>query len=156
METRAEIGAITMKWEQVKQHFSGDPDESIEIYYENMTEASWRSVFDWIDNQPGILVMNAYGYIEPEELDCEEFIAGNTGYVVTTRSKADLEFSLNIIDDDTMDCYVYPSEIQGEDSFNDFMSLVNELAEITHSPRVIICPEEQKAKAFIVNGEMIR
>ena len=50
--------------------------------------------------------MNAYGYIEPEELSYKEFIAGNTAYVVTIRSKVDLEFSLRIIDDEIMDCYI--------------------------------------------------
>ena len=144
-----------MIWQQVKQHFSGNPDDSIEIYYENMTEASWLSVFDWIDNQTGILVMNAYGYIEPEELSYKEFIAGNTAYVVTTTSKSGLIFNLRIIDDDIMDCYIDIGDVQDKDIFNEFLSLVNELAEITHSPKVIVCPEEQKDKAFILNGELV-
>ncbi len=144
-----------LNWDLVKQHFNRGTDDAIEIYYENMTKAAWSCVFDWITLQPTILVMTAYGYIEPDELDYNEFINGNSSYVVTITPNDGLNFSIRIIEDAIMDCYVYLDEIQDQHTFDQFISIIFELAEVTQSPRYIVCPEERKQEAFIIDGKLI-
>lgn len=140
-----------MFWNQVKHHFNGHPQDLIETIFEGMKPKNWKLLFDWMEGKV-LYVMTQYGYEDIEVISLNSFLTGEYSYVVTLKDK--LGLSLTIIEENQLEIDVALEEIQSEDSFNELLRCVIEIANVVKCSNYYICPEFKKEEAFIINGKL--
>lgn len=142
------------RWNKIKHHFSGHPDDLIEVIYNDLNTQSWNNLFIWLTDKI-IHLRTQHDYINPDQLSLKSFISGELSYIATIRTKNGLELSLSIINDNTLEIDIEQSCIQSALAFNDLLESVNNIASVTGSVDYIICPEFQTGQAFVVNGKVL-
>ncbi len=143
-----------MAWDNVKHHFSGHPEDLIEVIYRDMKPYSWERLFDWIKDKI-IYLDTQHGYIEPHELSFDAYISGEYSYIATIKTDNGAMLSLSIIDEDSLDINIELEEIQSAQAFNELLSNVKEIAGVIACENYIICPEFKPDQAFIINGHYL-
>ncbi|HED33692.1 MAG TPA: hypothetical protein ENJ08_05660 [Gammaproteobacteria bacterium] len=143
-----------MTWNKVKHHFSGHPEDLIEVIYRDMNPHAWKRLFDWIKDR--IIHLNTqHGYIEPGKLSFDAYISGEYSYIATIRTGNETELSLSIIDENSLEIDIELEEIQSAQAFDTLLSNVKEIAGVIACENYIICPEFKPEQAFIINGNYL-
>ena len=139
---------------ELKKYLNGAPDDLVEASFFEMTEASWTSLFKWLEGRVVFLECQ-YGRIPSSELSLEKFILGEMSYIVHVKSISGFELSLSMIEKNEMTIDIEISEVSSENDSGKFISSIKEIAAVLHSTNHIICPEFDRQKTFYKNGEFV-
>jgi hypothetical protein len=145
---------VLTTWEKVKHHFSGHPEDLVEVIYYDMEPHCWELLFNWLEGKVTLLRFQ-HGYIKPPELNYDSFINGELCYIATIKSVGGLDIELSIIDDDKLEINIEIGEIQSVDVFEDMLLTVNDIAKVIFSRNYIISPEIKPEHAFVINGNIV-
>jgi len=143
-----------MNWNQVKPYFSGDLDDLIEVYFEDMTLEKWALLFDWLPDKM-ISLNNYLGSMSLEELSLDDFCHNNIGYIASIKSSCGLNLDLGLIDPKALTIDFEKRDIQSEIELNKLLETLREIDGVINSGKYIVCPEFKKEQAFIVNGRFV-
>lgn len=141
-------------WQKVQHHFSGNPQDLVEIIFEGITAEKWHDFFNWVVTQPA-RVMTQLGYIDLADLSYERFMAGEEGYIVSVATPGGIVIHLEFIVLGQLDINIAIEDIPNERAFYDLLSFTNFLASLTHCSRYFIFPEFKPDDAFIINGQLV-
>lgn len=139
-----------MQWSKVSHHFSGHPDDLIEVYFHGIDKEAWRKLFDWLDGKV-IYLLDQHNVDRSNKLNLDLFLDGSLSYIADIETPH-LNLSLGIIDDDQLTMDIAKGDIQSEDVFADFLSSINTIANVVGCTDYIVCPEFRKNEAFVING----
>ena len=139
----------------MKPYFSGELDDLIEVYFENMTLEKWALLFDWLPDKM-ISLDNYLGSMSLEELSLDDFYYDNMGYTASIRSSCGLNLDLGLIDPKALTIDFEKRDVQSEAELNILLEALREIDGVIRSGKYIVCPEFKKEQAFIVNGHFVQ
>lgn len=138
----------------IRKYLNGDPDDLIEVYFHEVSESSWKSLFDWMKGRVTLLDCQ-YGRIPISDFSLNRFLSEELSYSAHIECSNGFELVLSIIENNELTIDIEFSSIDSEDDFSMFISCINEIASVLNSKNYIICPEFQKNNAFYINGEFL-
>ncbi len=139
---------MVVNWNSVKKYFSGKPDDLIEIYFEGLSEDSWRRLFTWLGQRPIHRVIDQNGVVWDNVMNLEDYLSERVSYLITFDNTQNRTLNLCINDLEYAEMSVEHSEVQCEEDFLRLLTDLRELAVVLQCPNYIMCPEFKKEQAF--------
>lgn len=139
---------------KIQHHFSGHPQDLVEITFEGMTAEKWSSLFGWVLGQ-GARVMNHLGYLDLTDLSFEKFMKGEDGYIVSVTTTGGIPIHLAFVELDRVGINLAIEDIPNETVFLDLLAFTDFLADMMACPRYSIFPEFKPHEAFVINGQLV-
>ena len=147
-----------MNWNLEKKYFEDD-GMLIDAYYEKMTTSGWEKLFDWLSTNSDVTSVNCYIPETDENLenipsDVAKYIEVSGFYCFVSILVDGITLFLRFYEKAELECDISPSEIDSEKKFLILLKLLEQIKSITSAKGYIVCPENSKESAFIINGEL--
>lgn len=147
-----------MNWNLAKEYFDDD-GMLIDVYYEHMTTDGWLKLFAWLSNNPDVSSVNCYIPETGENLDrlphdVDRYIESSGFYCFVSLLIEGMTIILRFYEASELECDVSPSEVNEEIKLMALLDTLEKIKSITSTDHYLICPENNKNGAFIINGEL--
>ena len=148
-----------MNWKLAKKHFEDD-GMLVDVYYEYMTTCGWEKLFGWISTNSNVTSINCYipetdKNLEKIPKEVAAYIDVSGFYCFVSILVGDITLFLRFYEKTELECDISPSDIDSEEKLFALLGVLEEIKIIAGSPRYLVCPENSKEGAFIVNGELV-
>lgn len=148
-----------MKWDLIKEKFSDD-GVLVDIYYEHMTTNGWKSLYNWLSTNSDVTSVNCYipsidKNLEQLPSDIVRHIDDSGFYCFVSILVCGITIFLRYYDKSELECDVSPSEINSEEKLISLLSVLEKIKEIVGVNSYLICPENCKDGAFLINGKLV-
>lgn len=148
-----------MNWKLAKEYFEDD-GMLVDVYYERMTMSGWKELFGWLSINSNVTSVNCYIPEIDENLaelpkEVAAYIDVEGFYCFVSILVGDITLFLRFYEKTELECDISPSEIDSAEKLFALIGALEEIKVITGSPRYLVCPENSKEGAFIVNGKLV-
>lgn len=148
-----------MNWNLVKEYFEDD-GMLIDVYYEQMTTHGWEELFNWLSTCQDVTSVNCYipeidENLEKIPSDVARYIEMNGFYCFVSILVGGITVFLRFYEQTELECDISPSEIENDKQLATLLNVLEKIKFITGVNRYLVCPENCKESAFILNGEFI-
>jgi len=147
-----------MNWNLAKEYFYDD-GMLVDVYYEHMTNDGWLKLFDWLSTNSDVTSINCYILQTDENLDklpddVGRYIENSGFYCFVSILVEGMTLFLRFYEASELECDVSPSEVNSEKKLIALIKALEKIKAITGTNRYLVCPENSKRSAFIINGEL--
>lgn len=147
-----------MNWNLAKEYFYDD-GMLIDVYYEHMTTVGWVKLFDWISTNSDVTSVNCYIPKTDENLDklpddVGRYIEDSGFYCFVSMLVEGMTLFLRFYEATELECDISPSEVNNEINLVALITVLEKIKSITGVNHYLVCPENSKRSAFILNGEL--
>ncbi|MDT3274599.1 hypothetical protein Q4Q54_14015 [Shewanella sp. SP2S2-4] len=148
-----------MDWDSVKNCFE-DHGSLVDIYFEGMSSDRWINIFNWLRENENIESVDCYDPINDKNMDYlpifteSEFDQKGFYCFVSIRVK-DICVFFRFYDASELECDVSPKEIDSLQKLNFLLDILAEVKTVAAVSQYVICPENFKQGAFIINGKFV-
>lgn len=147
-----------MNWNLAKEYFEDD-GMLVDIYYEHMTTHGWEKLFGWLSTSSDVTSINCYTPETDENLekipnDVGRQIEINGFYCFASILIGGITLFLRFYEKTELECDISPSDIDSEKKLITFIEVLERIKLITGTNSYLVCPENNKEGAFIINGKL--
>lgn len=136
-----------------------DHHSLLDIYYEQMNAEAWIKVFGWLSGCSEVVSINCYvpktgQNIEYLPTNIAEYIEQEGFYCFISLMVSGINLVLRFYIKSEIECDISPKEIGTEEQLHSLFNFLEKIRAISGVSKYVICPENCKEKAFIVNGKL--
>jgi hypothetical protein len=148
-----------MNWKAALNNFKHQ-DMLVDIYYEQMNTEGWVKVFDWLSSCPEVISINCYVPKTDQNLEylpenIAECIDQQGFYCFTSLMVSSINFVIRFYIKSEIECDISPGDVDTEEKLLLLLNFLEKIRVVSGTPRYVVCPENYKEGAFIINGRVV-
>lgn len=132
----------------------------LDIYYEQMNAEAWVKVFGWLSGCSEVISINCYvpeidQNLEHLPTNIAECVEQEGFYCFISLMVSGINLVLRFYIKSEIECDISPRDIDTEEKLYSLFNFLEKIRAVSGVSKYIICPENCKEEAFIVNGELL-
>lgn len=148
-----------MDWNSVKKYFEYD-GALINIYYEEMSDEGWLSLFNWLRLNKNLESVNYYDPTTKKNIEhIPNTVANDLNqdgfYCFVFLNVEGISMSFRYYEKSELECDISPKDIDSETKLRTLLNTLASVQKIVSASRYLICPENYKKGTFNINGEFV-